>query len=96
MITEAEFLSALKTINDYKNQIEQMHSESFKNTGLKMKCGEWARSHDSISVRLVNILWGHHNDTLVQDLTKREFLSHRASGKKSWSEFCSLTGKSGC
>lgn len=96
MVTEIEYLAAIKIINQYTQQIKKASEKALKNTGITKTPDEIRK--DSVdyfpfmSIRLSNLLHYHFKDERICDITKKSFLSIRNCGKKSWSELCEITG----
>ena len=96
MITEREYLDAIKIINEYTEQVKKQTVQILKKTGV-MKTPrelyfEWDIHFPTMEVRLWNILKMNFENKRICDITKKEFLSTRMAGKKSWSELCDVTG----
>ena len=95
MITEQEYLAAIKIINEYTEQIKQQTEQILKKTGTTKTPAQlsfsWHIYFPSTGVRLWNILKASFNDKRLCDITKKEFLSAPMAGKKSWSELCAIT-----
>jgi len=94
-ITEEEYKEAKKIVADYEFWNHPLIVESRKQFELNQFCDElkWSNSGlmDGMSVRLCNAL--KHLHIKVCDLTKKQFLSVKGNGLKSWIEFCEKTGK---
>jgi hypothetical protein len=96
MRTEREYLEAIKIINEYTEQVKKQTEKVLKTTGVTKTPKElhfdWDIHFPTMEVRLWNILrWAFENRRIC-DITKKEFLSVRLAGKKSWSELCDITG----
>ena len=98
MVTEIEYLEAIKIINEYQEQIKKASEKALKNTGITKTPDEIMRDSvdyfPSMSIRLLHLLHYNFKHERICDITKKSFLSVRHCGKKSWSELCELTGKS--
>jgi hypothetical protein len=96
MITEREYLDAIKTINEYTEQVKKQTAQILKKTGITKTPEElnfdWNIHFPKMEVRLWNILKTSFKYRRICDITKKEFLSVRMAGKKSWSELCDITG----
>lgn len=96
MITEREYLDAIKIINEYTEQVKKQTEEVLKRTGItktpKQLHLDWDTYFPTMEVRLWNILRSAFRDKRICDITKKEFLSIRTAGMKSWSELCDITG----
>ena len=96
MITEKEYLQAIKIINEYTEQIKKQTEKTLKITGITKTPKElnfdWKIHFPTMEVRLWNILRWNFENKRICDITKKEFLSVRLAGKKSWSDLCELTG----
>ena len=94
-ITEEEYEKAKKIVADYEFWNHPLTIEARKQFELNQFCDElkWSNSGlmDGMSVRLCNAL--KHLHIKVCDLTKKQFLSVKGNGLKSWIEFCEKTGK---
>lgn len=96
MVTEIEYLAAIKTINQYTQQIKKVSEKALKNTGITKTPDEIRKDSvdyfPTMSIRLLNLLHYHFKDKRICDITEKHFLSVRNCGKKSWSELCEITG----
>jgi len=96
MITEIEYLIAIKIVNQYTEQVKKKTEEVLKTTGVtktpKELDGQWDIYFPSMPVRLINTLRAAFENKRLCDITKKEFLSVRLAGKKSWMELCEITG----
>ena len=94
-ITEEEYKKAKKIIADYEFWNHPLTVEARKQLGLNQFCDELQRGNsgleDGMSIRLLNALGRLH--IKVCDLTKKQFLSVKGNGLKSWIELCEKTGK---
>lgn len=98
MITETEYFAALKIVNQYTAQIKKKSDDALKLTVLTKTPLEIKRDYETdylpnASVRLLNILFQHFENTRLCDITKEDFLSKRCAGRRSWAELCELLGK---
>ena len=99
MIKESEFLQALGIINAYKKQVDELVLSARNKSHLNLTCEEFAKQRD-MSRRLYNILVGSLigqrigiKDIKVLELTRKQFLLQQYAGRKTWVEFCDLTGR---
>jgi DNA-directed RNA polymerase alpha subunit len=96
MITEREYLDAIKIINEYTEQVKKQTVQILKKTRITKTPAQlyfdWDIHFPTMEVRLCNILKAAFADKRICDITKKEFLSVRNAGKKSWSELCDVTG----
>ena len=94
-VSEEEYKEAKKIVADYEFWNHPLNVEARKQSELNQFCDEleWSNSGlmDGMSVRLCNALKRLH--IKVCDLTKKQFLSVKGNGLKSWIEFCEKTGK---
>ncbi len=97
MITEREYLDAIKIINEYTEQVKKKTEKVLKTIGVTKTPKElhldWYIHFPKMEVRLWNILKRNFENTRLCDITIRDFLSVRLAGKKSWSELCEIIGK---
>lgn len=95
-ISKKEYEKAKKTVADYELWNHPLSVEARKLLGLNQFCDElcWDNSGltDDMSVRLMNSL-RHFEKIKVCDLTRKQFLSVKGNGQKTWVEFCDITGK---
>lgn len=96
MITEQQYLEALSIITKYSNQMKKQSEELLRLDGIKKTPNQiyhdWDTYFPSMSIRLWNILKSNFEHKKICDITRKEFLSTRFAGKKSWTELCDLTG----
>lgn len=96
MRTEKEYLEAIKIINEYTEQIKKQTEKTLKLTGITKTPKElhfdWDTYFPTMEMRLWNILRNEFTNKRICDITKKEFLSVRKAGKKSWSDLCGITG----
>lgn len=96
MITEREYLDAIKIIKEYTEQVKKQTEKVLKTTGLTKTPKElhldWDIYFPTMEVRLWNVLKYQFENRRICDITKKEFLSARMAGKKSWCELCDITG----
>lgn len=96
MITEREYLDAIKIINEYTEQVKKQTEKVLKSTRITKTPKElhldWDIHFPKMEVRLWNILISQFENRRICDITKKEFLSARLAGKKSWVELCDITG----
>ena len=97
MITENEYLDAIKIINKYNEQIKKHTKKTLEITGITKTPKElhfdWVIYFPTMKMRLWNILRWNFENKKICDITKKEFLSVKTAGKRSWSELCDITGK---
>jgi hypothetical protein len=104
MITEQEYLEALKTIDEYEGQIRKQNEDIKKhNDDILLKIAikktpcdfGWSIPEEfpTMSVRLWNILKANFDNTRICDITKEQLLSKRNAGKIAWLELCEITKK---
>lgn len=95
-ITEAQYLNAIKTVQEYTEQVKRKSAKSLNETGITKTPKEICESHidyfPSMSIRLLNILRWNFENTRICDITKKEFLSVRLAGNKSWTELSDIIG----
>ena len=96
MITEQEYLEALLVVTKYENQTKKQSEELLRLKGIAKTPNElyhdWHTYFPSMSIRLWKILWFNFKYKKICQITRKEFLSTRFAGKKSWTELCDLTG----
>ena len=96
MITERQFLDAINIIYKYNSQVQETTHKALKISGITKTPKElyftWDTHFPSMEVRLWNVLSWNFENKRICDITKKEFLSARNAGKKSWSELCYFTG----
>jgi len=96
MITEREYLDAIKIINEYTEQVKKQTEKVLKSTGITKTPKEldldWDIHFPKMGVRLWNILRWQFENRRICDITKNEFLSVKYAGHISWTELCDLTG----
>jgi hypothetical protein len=97
MITEQEFLEAVKIIKKYKLQVEQITEETLLHTGMMKTPAEiesnWQEHFPTMSDRLRDILIGQFKDTRIYEISFNKFANTRNVGNRTMLEFCKLTGK---
>lgn len=97
MITEQEFLAAVKIIRKYKLQVERMTEETLRETGIMKTPTEiksnWQKHFPTMSVRLWHILQLNFDDVRICDITKEQLRRTRNVGAKTIIEFSEITGK---
>ena len=96
MITEREYLYAIKIVNEYTEQVKKQTEKALKSTGITKTPKEmhldWDIYFPSMEIRLWNILRFQFENIRICDITKKEFLSARMAGMKSWVDLCYITG----
>ena len=95
-ISKKQYEKAKKIVSDYELWNHPLSVKARKLLGLNQFCDElrWDKSGltDNMSARLRNSLI-HFKRIKVCDLTKKQFLSIKGNGLKTWVEFCDITGK---
>lgn len=96
MVTERQYFDAIKTIKEYTEQVKKQTENVLKTTAISKTPKEldldWRICFPTMEVRLWNILYWNFQNRRICDITKKEFLSVRLAGKKSWSDLCDITG----
>ena len=94
-ITEKQYLEAVKIVIDYTEMVKKNTEKVLIRTGIKNTPEEladnWHKYFPNMEVRLINILKFSFPNTRLCDITKKQFLSARNAGEKSWSQLCELT-----
>lgn len=97
MITEQEFLDAIKIIRQYKEQVQKTTEKVLAETRINKTPNEilynWNEVFPTMSVRLWNILRFNFADKIIGDITKNELLRTRNAGQYCWCELSDLIGK---
>jgi DNA-directed RNA polymerase alpha subunit len=88
MITEKQFLDAVKTIEEYQNQINTIVLNTYKSKN-KTPIRDW-RKDKYLSVRLERALSEieERGIKFIEDIKKTDFLQSRNIGRKTLTEFC--------
>jgi hypothetical protein len=88
MITEKEYLEAVKIVQAYNEQIKDQVEKLFNPICFKTpkEIGKYELL-DYFSARVSNILWYNFEDCRIADIKKGDFLSCRNTGEKTWEEF---------
>ena len=97
MITEQEFLEAIKIIRKYNLQVERMTEESLRETGIMKTPFEiesnWQKHFPTMNIRLWNILMYNYENVRICDILIKDLRRTRNVGAKTLFEFCELTGR---
>lgn len=94
MVTEQEYLQALKVINEYTDQIKRKTEQALLKTGVTKTPNEIdLMDFPLMSGRLWRILVFNFGDVRICDIKKKDFLKVPNAGRVSWVELCELTGK---
>jgi hypothetical protein len=88
MITEKEYLEAVKVVQEYNEQIKSQMEKLFNPICFKTpkEIGKY-ELRDYFSGKVANILWQQFEDCRIFDIKKGDFLSCRSAGEKTWEEF---------
>jgi hypothetical protein len=96
MITEKEYLDAVRIVNDYTEQIRKKSEKILKNAGINKTPMElkydWQVYFPLMNVRIYHILIRGFAHTKLCNITKKDFLSVQTAGLKSWLQLCEMTG----
>ena len=96
MITEKEYLDAVRIVNDYTEQIRKKSEKILQYAGISKTPTElhydWQVYFPSMNVRIYNILRRGFAHTKICTITKKDFLSIPTAGLKSWLQLCQMTG----
>ena len=96
MITEREYLDAIRIVNDYTEQIRKKSEKILKNAGINKTPMQlhldFQTYFPSMNVRIYNILRRGFAHTKICNITKKDFLSIPTAGLKSWLQLCKMTG----
>lgn len=97
MITEKEYIEAIKTIAEYTEQIKTKTEQVLNKTGItktpRQLHFDWDIHFPTMSCRLWHILRWRLPDKRLCDITKREFRALPGVGVKTCRLFCDITGK---
>lgn len=95
-VTEVQFFAAVRIVNKYAEQRKKSSTEELMYSGITKTPNELREDpiqyFPKMDGRLRNILWGYFDDVRLCDITKRQFMSVRNAGIKSWVLLCNLTG----
>lgn len=89
MITETDYLNAIKIVQQYNDQIKNQFMNILLD-GIYIKTPKEIGKYELrnfFSVRICNILWLQLQDTRICDIKKHIFLNCRNAGEKNWKEF---------
>jgi len=88
MITEKEYLEAVKIVQAYNQQIKDQMEKLFNPICFKTpkEIGKYELLN-YFSAKVSNLLWLNFIDCRIAEIKKGDFLSCRSAGEKTWEEF---------